>query len=565
MTSTAGRSLRAMHSGNSVRRHVVRTCSLTGVSAQTTEREKTDPQAVLLRVLADRLPAMLAYWDADLRCQFANRAYEKWFGVKPETVLGQRMDELLGPLFALNLPYIQGALRGEEQEFEREIPDPAGGPIRHSQAHYIPDIRDGRVHGFCVLVVDITRRKRAEAALQRAERQLQAVERLSAMSTLAAGIGHEINNPLTIVLGNLELVLAELSSPENASPADRAQHDLQRQQLSEVQRAAGHIAEIVQSMKLLARGDASQRESVDVDTIVKRSVQLVSNALRYRAHVKLDLRAEGRVDANASQLAQVLVNLLMNAVQSLRVGAPLGEITVSTHRAEDQLVIEVSDNGCGIPEELQTRIFEPFFTTKGVGSVGLGLSISRSIVSAYGGTLVAQSTVGVGSVFRVSLPAEKTSHASAPTTGRQQGMHGGAQPRAKPARPQVLVVDDEPGLRTLAVYMLRGAYEVTCAASVDDALSILADAHATFAVILCDLMMPERSGAEFYTEVAERWPELASRFVFMTGGAFTGEGRAFLRTVDAPVLDKPFSASALRTLVAARIAALSSELTSRSA
>src|SRR5690348_4595422 len=108
-------------------------------------RREAEAEASLLRILVDKLPAMLAYWDADLRCQFANFAYQKWFGVKPETMIGRDMAEFLGPLFALNLPYIQGALRGEEQEFEREIPDPAGGPARYSQAHYVPDVVEGKV------------------------------------------------------------------------------------------------------------------------------------------------------------------------------------------------------------------------------------------------------------------------------------------------------------------------------------------------------------------------------------------------------------------------------------
>jgi len=123
----------------------------------------------LLRRLVDHLPAMVAYWDADLRCHFANRAYETWFGVQPEDLIGRHISELLGPLYPLNLPYIEGALRGEEQFFEREIPDPHGGPSRHSQAHYVPDLRGGQVHGFFVLVADITVQKRIEAELRDAK------------------------------------------------------------------------------------------------------------------------------------------------------------------------------------------------------------------------------------------------------------------------------------------------------------------------------------------------------------------------------------------------------------
>ena len=108
---------------------------------------------------ADRISAMLAYWDADRRCRFANRAYERWFGVSPESLIGKHISELLGPLYTLNLPYIEGALRGEPQEFEREIPNPTGGPSRHSLATYIPDVVDGIVRGFVVLVTEPPRPK----------------------------------------------------------------------------------------------------------------------------------------------------------------------------------------------------------------------------------------------------------------------------------------------------------------------------------------------------------------------------------------------------------------------
>ena len=104
----------------------------------------------------DALPAMIAYWDATLHCRYANRAYETWFGVTPEAMVGREMKAFLGPLFELNRPFIEGALRGEPQQFEREIPDPHGGPARFSQAHYIPDVVDGIVRGFSVLVADIT-------------------------------------------------------------------------------------------------------------------------------------------------------------------------------------------------------------------------------------------------------------------------------------------------------------------------------------------------------------------------------------------------------------------------
>ena len=134
-----------------------------------------------LRRVADAVPAMLAYWDRSQRCVFANRAYERWFGVAPESLIGKTLKELLGPIYPLNLPYIEGALRGERQEFEREIPDPSGGPPRHSLAVYVPQIENGEVQGFSVLVSEITKQKRAERDLREALADVKTLKGLLAI------------------------------------------------------------------------------------------------------------------------------------------------------------------------------------------------------------------------------------------------------------------------------------------------------------------------------------------------------------------------------------------------
>ncbi|CAN5808636.1 hypothetical protein BH11MYX4_BH11MYX4_59890 [soil metagenome] len=130
--------------------------------------DDAEDKRALVSVVADTVPGMLAYWDADQRCRYANAAYESWFGVKPADLIGKTLKELLGPIYERNLPYIEGALRGEAQTFEREIPDPHGGPPRFSLAQYVPDIADGRVRGFVVMVSDITERRQLEVRLRKA-------------------------------------------------------------------------------------------------------------------------------------------------------------------------------------------------------------------------------------------------------------------------------------------------------------------------------------------------------------------------------------------------------------
>jgi len=487
---------------------------------------------------------MVAYWDATLLCRFSNRAYEKWFGVDPATMVGRNMQEFLGPLFALNLPYIQGVLRGHEQTFEREIPDPAGGPPRYSQAHYIPDLSDGKVRGFYVLVADITRRKKAEQALVHMERQLQATERLVAMATLAAGIAHEINNPLAAVLANIELALEGLAAPL-ADPASL------NTPLVEAANSTRRIRDIVQSMKLLARGDTAKREPVDLNDTIAKSIEFSSTSVRYRARVVLELAATCHVDANASQLAQVFVNLLVNAAQALPEEAiEHNEIRVSSRREGDLVMVEVSDNGCGIPEELQARIFEPFFTTKDVGSgLGLGLSISSAIVNAFGGKISVRSKPGEGSVFRIALPVVS---APAPPVEAATRTADESRPQspAVTGRPSVLVVDDQAMVATLLARVLSDGCDVVVKNGGREAIALLtASDPPWFDLVLCDLMMPGVSGEKVFAEVTAKRPELTERFIFMTGGAFTPTGRHFLETTNSPVLEKPFDLARLRAIV----------------
>jgi len=520
----------------------------------TTQDDCVSEQAALLRVLVDKVPGMLAYWDKDQRCRFANRAYEKWFGVRPETVIGMSMKELLGPLHALNLPYIEGALRGEAQEFEREIPDPAGGPARFSQAHYIPHIVAGKVEGFCVLVADITRRKRAEEALQEMQRELEARERLVALATLATGIAHEINNPLATVLGNLELALEDLEHGSLNTVT-------LRERLVDAREEAGRVREIVQSMKLLARGDVTESERVNVADTIEQSIALAANTLRYRARLSCELDREAYVTGNPAQLAQVLVHLLANAVRALPEETPRrNEIRVAARRERDQIAIEVADNGSGIPEELRSKIFEPFSTTTGLG---LGLSVSLGIVQSFGGQISVESQVGEGSVFRILLPAAAP---AAPT--RLAKPAPSAQPVPSPSstpasgiRQRLLIVDDEPGIATLLKRVLSmDDYDLTVAHSGREALAAFGGlGERSFDLILCDLMMPEIGGEEVYLEVTRTRPELARRFVFMTGGAFTPRGRKFLAEIDAPVLDKPFQVASVRQLVRERLRAARSD------
>jgi PAS domain S-box-containing protein len=509
-----------------------------------TDTDERNPQPAVLRVVVDHLSAMVAYWDSGQRCRFANRAYEKWFGVDPEAMIGRSMSELLGPLYPLNLPYIEGALRGEPQQFERVIPDPAGGAPRHSLAEYMPDIVDGKVQGFCVLVTDITRLKEAESKLLEVERRLQARERLAGLATLAAGIAHEINNPLAAVVAHTDLALESLSLP-TPDPVSLSSD------LTAARENALRVRSIVQSMKLLARGDTGQRETVDVNGTLEMSLDVLASSIRHRARIELELDPALYIEGNQAQLAQVFVNLLTNAEQALPEGGGEGnEIRVTTRRDGELVVIEVADNGPGIPQALQAHIFEPFFTTKAVGGgMGLGLSLSSAIVKGFGGALSVASEPENGSVFKIELPA-----AASPAPARSEAPRPFDRPQPpavrSAARPRVLVIDDEPALTKTLQRLLAQDCDVVTTNEGREAIALLVDSGPpAFDVILCDLMMPEPGGEAVYAHVTSVRPELAGRFVFITGGTFTQQGRHFLNTVAAPVLEKPFDLQRLRALV----------------
>jgi CheY-like chemotaxis protein len=252
------------------------------------------------------------------------------------------------------------------------------------------------------------------------------------------------------------------------------------------------------------------------------------------------------VNASESRLGQVFLNLLVNAAHAIPEGnSDTNTIRVTTSVEAGRVVVSVADSGSGIPPEVQERLFTPFFTTKepGVGT-GLGLSICHQIVTALQGDISFESEIGKGSVFRVSLPAERApAQAQAP-----------AEPvlvptaAVAPRQARVLVVDDDKCLLDAITIVLRRDHDVTAVGSAQSALELLAGGE-VFDVILCDLMMPQMTGMEFHAELLRRDPVHAARMVFMTAGAFTAHASQFLDDVANRRVDKPFNTASLRSLI----------------
>jgi len=275
---------------------------------------------------------------------------------------------------------------------------------------------------------------------------------------------------------------------------------------------------------------------------------MLRNELKYRARVERDLRATSAVRANSARLGQVFLNLIMNAAQALdESGIKRNVVTVSSFEDAGDVVVTVQDNGPGIPPEIIARIFDSFFTTKprGVGT-GLGLPISQGIVRSMGGEITVDSRPGVGSIFRVRLPAVAAPAASV-TSETTLPSHGFSRRR-------ILAIDDEALLLKAYRRMLGDMHDVQTAVGAQEALRVLANDR-QFDAILCDLQMPDVSGAELYGTVRLRYPGLADRFIFVTGGAFSSDAKRFLEESACSVINKPFRVEELLTMIEAKIEA----------
>ncbi|HTN52511.1 MAG TPA: MEDS domain-containing protein [Anaeromyxobacter sp.] len=381
-------------------------------------------------------------------------------------------------------------------------------------------------------ITDVTDSKRIEL-------QLRTAERLASVGTLAAGVAHEVNNPLAYVTANLAFVSEGLRELAARGPGSPCPEDL-RAALQEALDGAGRVKGIVQGLRQFAMPPRStERAPLDPRREIEAAVSVVRNEIAPRARLRVELPAAlPAVVAAEHELSQLVVNLLVNAAQAIPEGrAQEQEVAIAAQVHPGRLVLAVRDTGTGIAPEDLPRIFDPFFTTRpgGTGS-GLGLAVSHGIVTALGGTIEVESVPGRGSTFRVTLPVA----AAAPAP---EAVPAPAPPR----RARVLVIDDEPLVARSLARLLGKAHEVTTLSAAAEVLRRARDGE-TWDVVLCDLMMPGMSGMDLEAELATARPDLLPRILYLTGGAFTERSRAFL-AAGRPHLGKPVDAAELRAAV----------------
>lgn len=379
------------------------------------------------------------------------------------------------------------------------------------------------------------------------QEQLLISDRMVSMGTLAAGVAHEINNPLASVMANLEMASRDIVEHcEKFGFANELSHV--RDQLRDAREGAERIRNLVRDLRIFSRAEEGKVVAVDVHRLLESTLRMAWHEIRHRALLVKNYGKLPPVEASDSRLGQVFLNLVINAAQAIPEGhAENNQIRISTTTDEaGRAIIEIADTGTGMSPEILGRLFTPFFTTKpaGVGT-GLGLSICRRIVTELGGSLGVQSQLGQGSVFRVSLPPASS---AVPVTEQRIPPTESSSKR----RGRILVVDDEPMISKVAQRSLSPDHEVLTTTNAEEALQWI-QAGQRFDVILCDLLMPQMTGMDLHAELVRVASEQAGRMIFLTGGAFTPRAREFLDQVPNLCIEKPFVAMDLRTLINARI------------
>jgi PAS domain S-box-containing protein len=403
----------------------------------------------------------------------------------------------------------------------------------------------GKLLGAVIVFRDVSQQRRREE-------QEAISDRLASLGVLAAGVGHEVNNPLTYMLANASITRKDLTSVlESYGETGERQGEVPEEvlsvvadaeaSLSEIEHGAERIARIVKDLKVFARPDAGQ-QSGDVIAALEWALRVTEHQMRSRARLVTSLSPVPHVQGTETKLGQVFLNLLINASQAIEEGHyDENTIFVGTSLdASGQVLVTVRDTGSGMSAEVSRRAFEPFFTTKPVGSgTGLGLSMCRRLVEGMGGQITVETSPGTGSTFRVLLPVSEAKSIVLMERTISDKLRG-----------KILVVDDEAMITGAMRRMLTPAHDVTLAHSAEEAFNEL-ERDQSYDLVLCDLMMPKATGMDLHRRVSEHFPEVAQRFVFLTGGAFLQSAADFLAAVPNAHLEKPLKASELSEFVEA--------------
>jgi signal transduction histidine kinase/CheY-like chemotaxis protein len=432
-----------------------------------------------------------------------------------------------------------------QEELQRRLVEQTAmlGQLRASEQalQHLNETLEQRVTDRTTALEQQTQRLQHEISeRQRMQEALVQREKLAALGTLLANVAHELNNPLAVAT-------MQLDNLQEAWGAGAWTEDL-----AVLRQAVDRCTSVVQSFLALARQQAPTRQAVALNAVIGDVLVLLGHALEadgitVQLHLADDLMP---LWADANQLHHLVSNLLTNAHDALRQAAPPRHLTLTTAANADrtQVLLTVTDTGPGIPEDLQRRIFEPFFTTKAPhGGSGLGLPLCRSIVEGHHGSIRLTSRPGQGTTVHIALPA------TAPEVQAPEAAPEPASPALAPGRAILLIDDEAIIVQSLRRLLQRGGHDVTTAATGLEGLAAL-DERA-YAVILCDMRMPDLDGPGFYRELERRHPHLLSRVIFLTGDVLSPDAQAFFTQVNRPHVVKPFKAQEIRRVIQQVLAA----------
>jgi signal transduction histidine kinase/CheY-like chemotaxis protein len=459
----------------------------------------------------DAIPDMLAIHDGYGRLLRPNRALNVRLGQEPGRLLGQDCAELLEAVVGRRGGCPHDEALSERRPIAREITGDRG--VFSMMA--IPCFDEG---GECSYIIHLCREITEEKLMRE---QLLQNEKMAAVGSLVSGVAHELNNPLTGVTGFAQLLLERHDDPQL------------RKSLIRIRDEAERAARVVKNLLAFARKYKPEVSRVMINGLIERTLELRAYEMRVsNIAVVREMKSDLPLTlADPHRLQQIFLNVIVNAEQAMKEAHGRGKLTVGTAVVDGRIQITIEDDGPGIPAEHLAHIFEPFFTTKGVGQgTGLGLSICQSIVREHGGAIEADSVVGRGTLFRISLPIVS----GAETKPKE------IQPAAAPIAPaSILVVDDEVVIRELIRHALvaRG-HSVDAVESADLALQALSSRR--YDLVVSDLRMPEMTGQAFFARIQKSYPPLAARVIFMTGDSISPETQAFLDGSGRPHFLKPF-------------------------
>ncbi|MGE3623332.1 MAG: ATP-binding protein, partial [Bdellovibrionales bacterium] len=389
-------------------------------------------------------------------------------------------------------------------------------------------------NAMAIGLYDLTERKHAEAQIARQQEELQQSEKMAALGGLLAGVAHELNNPLSVALGQATLLI---ESAQDARVTARAE---------KIFKAADRCSRIVKSFLALARRKEPERRSVEINGIIQASLELLGFQIRTEnIEIKLELEPNlPAIDGDPDQLTQVITNLILNAAQAMQDWQGAKKLKIRSWRASEQHVaVSIADSGPGVPAEIRSRIFEPFFTTKGnKGGTGVGLSLCLSIVASHGGQVHLGDTPGGGATFIMELPVAAKSHA-ADTVMAPDGIR-------LPPGLKILLVDDEVELAQTLADLIEAETETTDIAA-NGAIALDKLRKNPYDIIVSDLRMPVMDGPGLHAALEQEMPAYLHKIIYVTGDTLSTHVQAFLNENPVPVIEKPYRLDDVRRAIIA--------------